>query len=75
MAIYCEEFLNGKKQKTVKFRYCEKATTFVKISNLILTLLCKVKTILEIFSNFEPFSQYLNFTCFLIFLNFQAKNR
>ena len=42
----------------LKFRYCEKATKFEKISHLVLKLLSKVKTKWEIF---VALSEYLNF--------------
>ena len=49
----------------LQFKYCEKATKFVKKSHLFLKLLTNVKIKWEIFfSNFLAFSEYLNFTYF-----------
>ena len=50
-------FLKADAANLVKFRYCEKATKFEKISKLYLKLLINVKRKVAIF---EAFSEYLN---------------
>ena len=43
-------------------KYSEKATTFCKISTLLLTVCTVVKSKVEISRNFVAFSEYMNFT-------------
>ena len=45
----------------LKFIYSEKATTFYKISTLILYYVGPVKNKVEISQNFVAFSEYMNF--------------
>ena len=46
----------------LKFIYSEKATTFCKISTLLLSYVVPVKSKVEISQNFVAFSEYMNFT-------------
>ena len=45
----------------LKFIYSEKATTFCKISTLLLTVCTVVKNKAELSQNFVAFSEYINF--------------
>ena len=45
----------------LKFIYSEKATNFCKISNVDLSYVVRVKSIMEILQNFVAFSEYMNF--------------
>ena len=57
-------FLRRPKNLTIviKFKYSEKATTFCKISTLLLSNVVLVKSKVEISQNFVPFSEYMNFS-------------
>ena len=50
----------------VKFIYSEKARKFCEISTLLLTVCTAVKSKVEILKNFVAFSEYMNFTKFMI---------
>ena len=55
-------------QPRVKFIYSEKATKICKISTLDLTVCTVVKFKVEISQNFVAFSEYMNFTFFVLLL-------
>ena len=57
---------NTDKGLTLKFIYSEKATKFYEISSVDLTVTTQDKSTVEISQKFVAFSEYMNFTLFIV---------
>ena len=56
-----------KKSNGVKFIYSEKATKFCEIFTLLLPYVVPVKSKVNISQTFVAFSEYMNFSSYLVF--------
>ena len=52
---------------SLKFIYSEKATKFCEIFTLLLSYVVSVKSKVKISQNFVAFSEYMNFTCNVVY--------